>query len=404
MRTAKASPFLLRRSSWLWLAVPSLLLAAVGYGAQWYFEELQGSEPRELRRLLASFRQLGVLGLLLTLCWLSIRLLAPERQSAVAAKAGGWIMGVLVFSTIFFLTGELAVRIAYPHGESFSGRGGVMRADFEKDFQLNRYDGPSRGPEIVETGVSEGLRILVIGDSITWGQGVRDERALFSQLLLDRIRADVPEAEMAVLAKPGRNMDGHLAQIRKWGSAVDPDVIVYQWYINDMELDKPGHSAAARPWRKFFLYPLLMQHSYFWVVLDYYVDLLGPSGGRTYVEYIEEDFAEDTEAWQAFRSTFQSWAAEAKALTSNVLIVLFPHPSGSSEIVFQDFHDRMTRLADDEGILVLDLAATFVEEQKGDFTAFRATRFDNHPNARAHAVAFNEIYETLRQRWPELFR
>lgn len=243
-----------------------------------------------------------------------------------------------------------------------------------------------------------------MGDSITWGQGVRDERALFSQLLLDRIRADVPDAEMAVLAKPGRNMDGHLEQIRKWGSVVDPDVIVYQWYINDMELDGPRHSAAPRPWRKFFLYPLLMQHSYFWVVLDYYFDQLWPSGSGTFVEYIEGDFAEDTQAWQTFRSMFQSWAAEGKALTSKVLIVLFPHPSGSSEIAFQDFHIRMARLAEDEGILALDLAAKFVEEQAGDFSAFQATRFDNHPNARAHAVASNEIYETMRQHWPELFR
>jgi hypothetical protein len=40
---------------------------------------------------------------------------------------------------------------------------------------------------------------------------------------------------MAVLARPGREIDEHVQQLKKWGHELQPDVIIYQWYINDDE-------------------------------------------------------------------------------------------------------------------------------------------------------------------------
>jgi lysophospholipase L1-like esterase len=86
---------------------------------------------------------------------------------------------------------ELLLRVAYSEGLSFSAKGGPLVARFERDFRFNRYDGPSRGPEVSGPKYEDGFRILIQGDSITWGQGVKDEGLLYPSLLGQRLR-DLP--------------------------------------------------------------------------------------------------------------------------------------------------------------------------------------------------------------------
>lgn len=323
-----------------------------------------------------------------------------QRKTAPRKRLRSYAKGATVFTLIFFLTGEIVLRIAYREGESFGSHGGPIVARFEKDFRFNRYDGPSRGPEVSGPKSTGGMRILVLGDSITWGQGVRNERDLYTNRLLDLVRVDVPDADMAVLAKPGREIDGHIEQIHKWGPIIAPDVVIYQWFINDMEVNKAERPGGVGRWSWLVFPRLLRRYSYLWFFLDYHFDRLQPFG-RTYYEYINETYAEDAPGWQTFRSLFQQWANDAKQLTPRVLVVLYPSYS-SSTIAFADFHDRVRRLAEDQGISTLDLSAAF-SQREGNYEAFFASRFDSHPNEQAHSLMSRTIYQKMWALWPELF-
>jgi lysophospholipase L1-like esterase len=239
----------------------------------------------------------------------------------------------------------------------------------------------------------------VQGDSITWGQGVKHESQLYSQQLLKRLRSRNPRIELAVLASGGREIDGHLAQLRKWGSEIEPDVVLYQWFINDIELNKTGRPTANLPWRDLFAHPILASASAFWFFLDHSLSQLWPTS-RSYEEYIRTDYAPGTENWKDFEERFALWAAEARTLTPRVLVALIPRLNPPAEMPFKDVHGRVRALSAAHGLDAIELADAFRELE--DYGPLWASPYDAHPSALAHELIAEALDERLRSSWPEL--
>lgn len=321
----------------------------------------------------------------------------PERGFL---RSIGTMLAISAATVItFVVAGEIYLRVTYADGLSFSHHAGPFVRTFEQDFQFNRFDGPSRGPQVIGPKAANSSRILIQGDSITWGQGVKEESALFSSLLRERLRAHSPDAEVAVLARPGREIDGHLEQLIRWGDEIDPDLIVYQWYINDIELAKDDRPRVDRGWRRYVFPGFARNHSYLWFLLDYRIGLL-TGQRRPYEDYIRANFAENTQKWGLFADHFHQWAVEAKRRTPRLLIALYPRirPQG---VDFLEFHDRLHALAEREGIVVLDLLeplGVFSEAWTDTF----ASSFDNHPGTETHQVIADALFDRIYALWPEL--
>jgi hypothetical protein len=228
---------------------------------------------------------------------------------------------------------------------------------------------------------------------------VKDESLLYTNRLLARLRSEHPNIGAAVLAKPGREIDGHLAQLRKWGAEIRPDIIIYQWLINDMEINKSKR--PRRFWQNAFFHAPLVQISYLWFLLDYRMDLLLPSDGQTYEDYIRENYAVGTEGWAVFTEIFRIWAAEAKQLTPRVIVMLY---SGAGPPdVFADFRGRMTNLCREEGVATIDLSPWIEARFKNDYTQMYATQFDSHPNALVHDLMARVLYGQIKAMRLNLF-
>lgn len=326
----------------------------------------------------------------------------PQRR-AVIRRLGKLVIGIGVFSAIFLLAGELFLRLVFWGGDSFSRHSGPIVYRFERDFKFNRFDGPSRGPEPSGPKLPERTRIVIQGDSITWGQGVKNEEQLFSSRLLTRLQgANVP-VDMAVLAQPGREIDEHLQQLKKWGHELQPDFIIYQWYINDMELEKQDRPQTDRIWRHVFSHSFLQEHSYLWFFLDFSLDTLLPSATvpyESYARYIADHFKEGSARWLVFEEYFSEWATLAKELTPRVIVALYPYMSlkdGSPPTIrpeIADIHTRMMRLCRMNDVVCVDLSASLVNFK--DAQAVRATAFDHHPSAEVHRVMAEVLSEVIR--------
>lgn len=324
---------------------------------------------------------------------------------------GKLVLGAGVFCAIFFLVGELVLRIVFWEGESFSAHKGPIVQRLERDFKFNRFDGPSRGPEpsdpkhhlvpVSLNSPTKGTRILIQGDSITWGQGVKNEEQLFSSRLLARLRETNLPVDMAVLARPGREIDEHLQQLKKWGHELQPDVIIYQWYINDMELEKEHRPRTSRFWRQpYLLYPMLQRSSYFFFFLDFSLDTLLPSSTLSYESYLSSHFKEGSDGWQLFEQHFSDWAMLAKELTPRVVVALYPHlslkrgiaPFMQQEIV--DIHMRVLSLCRANNLVCVDLSTALAKFD--DSSSIKASPFDDHPSAEVHRVITEALYEIFR--------
>lgn len=255
---------------------------------------------------------------------------------------GKLALGAGVFCAIFFLVGELFLRIVFWDGKSFSAHRGPIVQRLERDFKFNRFDGPSRGPEPSGPKHPNGTRILIQGDSITWGQGVRNEEQLFSSRLLTRLRETNLPVDMAVLARPGREIDEHLQQLKKWGHELQPDVIIYQWYINDMELEKKHRPRTNRFWR----------HPHFCI----------PCCRRT-----------PTIAFFGFQPRYAA-------------------PVMRPEIA--DIHTRVLALCRANNLVCVDLSTALTKFE--DSRSIKVSPFDDHPSAEVHRVMAEALYEIFR--------
>jgi lysophospholipase L1-like esterase len=92
-----------------------------------------------------------------------------------------------------------------------------------------------RNPEI---GPKQGKRLLFLGDSITFGHGVNEEWT-FVRLLQNLARAQGENWETVNGAVEGLGTNGELAVLEETGLALQPDVVVLDFYLNDF-LESPG--------------------------------------------------------------------------------------------------------------------------------------------------------------------
>lgn len=323
-------------------------------------------------------------------------------------KLGKVVFGGAVFAAIFFLAGEIIMRLVFFDGESFGSHGGPLVERFEQDFKFNRFDGPSRGPQPNGPKSRNKTRILIQGDSITWGQGVRNEGQLFSSQLLARLKKSGASVDMAVLARPGREVDGHRQQLEQWGRELKPDVIIYQWFVNDIELEKRDRPRAWTPWRRLFFFNALKDNSYFLFFLDFSVERLISGAASSYEEYFSIQYEEDSDNWLAFEEEFREWAALAKRLTPRVIVALYPymslppgeHPAVPTEI--KDIHRRMYKLCRINDLVWLDLSNMLTRFD--DSRTVKATLFDAHPSAEVHRAIAEALYVQLQASWPGFFQ
>src|SRR5262245_48969618 len=118
---------------------------------------------------------------------------------------------------------------------TYIGRRGVQQRQNSLGF---------RDPEIPPKRMDH-YRIVAIGDSITWGQGV-EEGERFSNLL----RRDLGDGyEVINFALPGHNMPEHLRKLQH-ALTFSPDFVLLQLFINDFEtsqMHRPVPSPVV-PW------------------------------------------------------------------------------------------------------------------------------------------------------------
>jgi hypothetical protein len=250
-------------------------------------------------------------------------------------------LALLVSLVLFLGTGELALRVLYRDAgaRTLGGPGGrsFEHLTIGPDELRGRRDaGPRRD------GVP---RLMVLGDSITYGQGVRDWRDTWPEVLATTLDSEGRPHEMAVFALPGRDMPAHLEELERRGPSVQPDVLIYQWYVNDIEVisHRPDRT---QPWQRWGGHEWLRRTSYLYYFLNHRAMELLPSPERSYADYITQDFVPGSVEWAEFERYFHAFSIEAAAFAGRRVMVLYPQVPFRDGYPLQTLHDRMKAMAD----------------------------------------------------------
>lgn len=131
----------------------------------------------------------------------------------------------------------LAERLPIMSAQANEHRGwamvpGEVHYTYQHRVELNSHG--FRSPEIAPKEEGE-LRILALGDSLLYGQGVATEDTITSQLEV-MLRERLPDRPVNVINAGHRAYDTRqeLGLVRELGAELQPDVVLVFWFWNDL--------------------------------------------------------------------------------------------------------------------------------------------------------------------------
>lgn len=247
------------------------------------------------------------------------------------------------------------------------------------------------------------LRIAVLGDSLTWGQGVFPRNKRFTERVEKMFHECYPDIDVEIinLGICGQNLPQH-NKYAHFVLALHPDFVLYQWYINDMEISR-NHRAILTPplfskkWHRFFI-----KRSVLYYLAHHAWGQIRVKRGlqENYHEYLAERFAdENSPSSIKARKYLNKLLDKFDDAGIKVGIVLFPSFSEPMEEYPLGFlHDQVLSVCDKRDIDCLDLRSAY-KPLDSHYKDLWANRFDAHPSALAHSVAATEIFNHFGKKW-----
>ena len=251
-------------------------------------------------------------------------------------------------------------------------------------------------------------RIAVLGDSLTYGVGVPASTDRFTNLLErqlnERRGGQGPVYEVLNFGHPGWDTEQEVEALRRVVWQFEPDFVLLQWYINDFEngdyLARPRIQALL-PWQA--LQERLYQGSHLYALMEEQWEVLQEQLGlvKTYPEYMYKRLGDPDGPPSMYAiDQLRAFFAACHEHDTPMAVVLFPHFDPSlieGRYVYNYLHDRVLAVCRVEGLLCVDLRATFAKVS--DYRTLWANRFNPHPSPAAHQMAEERLFEALGETW-----
>jgi hypothetical protein len=246
-------------------------------------------------------------------------------------------------------------------------------------------------------------RIVVLGDSFTWGVGVQFEDAYPQRIerLLSRRRHE--SWEVVSLALRGMNTVDELAVLESEGFAFEPDVVLLGYCLNDSEDGRSAESRRAEDWlqegRLAGRGPGLLDRS---VLLRFVgTRLWATLENRRRVANYQAMYAEDAPGWVAARKALLQIGSLCRQHGVPLVVGIFPlfgNPLDDS-YPFARIHSQVSEAAARAGAKVVDLLPLY-RGLRWELLVVDGTA-DEHPNEIAHRLAAGALSRAVEDVVPE---
>ncbi|MCB4792546.1 MAG: SGNH/GDSL hydrolase family protein [Elusimicrobia bacterium] len=282
---------------------------------------------------------------------------------------------LLYFGIVFsLLAGEAYIR-ALKIAECRGGQGPL-----QPDFGLSKYKLNSlgfRGPEHNIAKEKGKLRVIALGDSQVFGQGVEWQDTFLEQLktILDINTGQT--FETINFGKCGWNTINEQVFFIKQGAYYKPDILILLYTLNDPEFD--GYSYKPFFNSSFEVKYLWRSHLYFFLI-KLYNQLKFP-----YEDYIINLFKDGSETAQYCGLALKNIASTCRNNNIRPLLVITPLFKDLKNYPFVEIHSKVRKWGENCGFYVIDLLPEFASRSKTG-KEFRVSREDWHPNKEGHSI------------------
>jgi lysophospholipase L1-like esterase len=296
-----------------------------------------------------------------------------------------------------------------------------------------------RGPEVSIAKPPGSVRILGVGDSITFGYGVRSEETFLSLLerTLNGSAQNNVRYEVLNSGVGATGFDYYYYVLRTKAVLLQPDVVIVNICLNDIHVyrDATGTTLAppGTPKKKTRVRRLnewLLRHSQLYltcyvglksVLYRYRVLDLQQIQGGTFLP-LDPPSASQDRAWASSLDLLSNIVDLSRRSGYRLLLVVFPvemqlspdtlklyrdqyHLRLGPEVLSGEPQRRIAEFGASHGVPVLDLLPAFrARGSERLYLRNKSIKYDPaHPSVRGHQIAADEIVHSLRSAWPTLF-
>jgi len=354
-------------------------------------------DEKGLQVLVKFIAAASVAGTLLT--WLLLKLYGPDRTRALYAS------GVLLVVSlgIGLVAVEYIARYAFRDITTTRDNSSYFARAWYTTHPTARNRHGFREREFTAEKPKDVYRIAVIGDSLTFGQGIV-ENDRFSNLLERRLNRSPGGYQVLNFGRSGAETIDEVDILQRHVLGISPDFVLLQWYTNDVE----GHESVEKrpqrllPWKGLNSY-LHKRSALFYLLNTQWQTVQGLLGLiDNHDEYMIKRFGDpESPASRAAASALEQFFQIAKAHGIPVGVVMFPplvDAQGSVDNYRLGFLiDHAMAVCRRNDVPCLDLRPVFADVAPA--TTLWANRFDPHPGPLANRMASEAILKAFGDDW-----
>ncbi len=251
-------------------------------------------------------------------------------------------------------------------------------------------------------------RVLILGDSFTFGQGVKEEEAIFPRLLEKQLNSLLSPKGLSVEilngGLPGSLTNNWLDLLNRVIVPFKPDIVLIVFFLRDgTRLGSMGHffdpirrEIQGRSIANRTNESILYRHSYLYRLFQDFLDRSFLA--RKYSELLNESYfggTDKTEEWERAKVNIRKIKAVSESHGAVIGMVIFPVLVELNESYpFQGIVNHLVKFGKEGQIPTHNLLPSFLGMHAPDLWV---SSLDQHPNALGHDIAATSILPFLNQ-------
>jgi lysophospholipase L1-like esterase len=311
------------------------------------------------------------------------------------------VLLVVVSLAFSLLLVEIASRVIYTRPWYQRLVDAQIDADWTANIHRNAYG--LRGRDLPPDKTPNTTRILLLGDSFTFGSGVPNDTDIFAALLEQKMNAQLAGTGSSVEVLnggiPGSQTGDWVDLLQKVGDSYQPDVIVIVFFLRDGTLTSSmgsffgpirdeivSQNQASALYQNVYLYRLYKDFQDRNLISDSYTQAMNESyfGDRG-----------QTQEWRLAQTNMRNLKKMGEATHAKVGLIIFPVLADfSDKYPFQKIVDEVARFGRDSQLPTLNLLPAFKGRNASDLWV---SPLNQHPNAAGHEIAANAMLEWVMQ-------
>jgi len=286
---------------------------------------------------------------------------------------------------------EIGLRIYFMHDYSVPNyRNMCFKKTWpDKHVHLNALG--HRDNEFAADKPENTFRIVVLGDSLTFGEGVEDVNDLYTEIIETKLNRGQFSYRIEVIntAQCGYNVAEYLRTMKHQGLSYGPDLVMIGFFLNDIEDSKEN-----RPRTEILPGPLHRLLSKVSFVYHYtYYGISSALLGERWDAYTRAYTSPHSHDWKRFALYWEELLTVCRDRGIPAVVIILPcieHLDDEHEHI--DVYDRVASLSIENGAAVMNVFPTLKGRQPKEL---RVGVTDAHPNKEAHKIYAESIYAFL---------